>query len=184
MKNSILRKLKCLLWAETDIRAARELCEHLIHKFEKLKSRCIRRAIQDGVIISYARPFGRNRGLGTLPTKFSEFDDEKTLRFHKRMLSARHYVAAHHNVRGRTSLLSPQALQAGPDKILIEVQSDGQTEWEIKAPALDSSVLREVVKLCRLQEQRINAEARRILSEVSRGHSYAPRLYTLGENFP
>jgi hypothetical protein len=184
MKNRTLRKLKRLFWAEADIRSARELCQYLLKNLPELESGYIRRAIEDGIIISYARPFCENEGLGSLPQQFREFADARTQSFHERLLSSRDFIAAHNNLRERGSLLSAEASQVQPDKIMIEVQADGQTYWEIKAPNLEEIVLNQVCDLCRLQEQRLNDESCRALLEITVGSSYKPGCYTLGENFP
>jgi hypothetical protein len=184
IKNKTLRKLRRLLHAEADIHSARELAEHLLANFATLEKSHARRAMQDGIAISYARPFGDNKGLGSLPQQFREFDHAKTKAFHERMLSARDLVAAHNNILDRDFLLSPVAIEARPHKITIEVQPDRQTEWEIQIPSLDPSILKEIRDLCFLQERRINAEACEILADLAKGRSYDRGCYVLGETFP
>jgi hypothetical protein len=184
IKNKTLRKLRRLFRAEADIHSSRELAEYLLANFATLEKSHARRAMQDGIVISYARPFGENKGLVSLPQRFSEFEHPQTKAFHERMLSGRDLVAAHDNILGRDFLLSAAAIEAQPDKIGIEVHPDGQTEWQVQTPSLDPSVLKEIRDLCLLQERRINAEASEMLAALAEGRSYDPGRYVLGESFP
>jgi hypothetical protein len=184
VKSRTLRKLRRLFHAEADIRSARELAQHLLANIATLEKSYARRAMQDGIVISYARPFGENEGLGSLPQEFREFERTETKRFHDRLLSARDLVAAHNNILDRGFLLAPEAIAAQPDKIKIYVHEDSQTEWEVQTPSLDVSVLKQIRELCLVQESRINAAACNILVELAKCRSYEPGEYVLGENFP
>src|SRR6266478_6583019 len=113
-----------LCWGEGDIRAARELSEWMLNHPGEYTDSC-RRSLDAGVMITYARPFGENQGLGALPEKFSKFADSGLGRFHKKMIDARNYIAAHNDRINLNSLLSDEALQGDPEKIQIEISANG-----------------------------------------------------------
>jgi hypothetical protein len=174
-----VKALRRLCWGEGDIRAARELAEWMLdHPREYTHS--LRRSLDAGVMITYARPFGENQGLGPLPTKFSKFPDSGLERFHKKMIDARNYIAAHNDRINLNSLLSDEALQEDPEKIQIKISANGESAWITKYPYLAEPVLRRIVQLCQVQEERLHEEATNTIA----GGSYEPRTFTLGVDFP
>jgi hypothetical protein len=184
MKNRALRNVRRLFHAQADIHSARELTEHLLANAATLEKSYARRAMQDGIIIAYARPFGENDGLGSLPQEFREFERAEAKALHEKILSARDLIAAHNNILDRNFLLSREAIEAEPHKVKIFVAQDGQTMWEVQTPSLNATILQQVRELCLLQESRINRAASEIIAELARNRTYEPGAYVLGENFP
>ena len=179
MKRKTIKALKRLCWGEGDIRAARELSEWMLNHAGEYTDYC-RRSLDAGIMITYARPFGENKGLGALPEKFSKFADSGLQRFHERMINARNYIAAHNDRINLNSLLSEDALQEDPEKIQIEISANGESSWITKYPYLEEPVLRRIVELCRIQEKRLHEES----SSIIAGRSYEPGTFTLGIDFP
>ena len=182
MKRDYEKKVKALrrlLWGEGDIRAARELVEWMLNNAGAYTARC-RRGLEAGVVVTYARPFGENQGLGALPKKFSEFKDLALQKFHEKLINSRNYVAAHNDRINLNSLLSTDALLEDPHKVEIEILANGTSEWITKYPYLEEPVLKRIVELCQVQENRLHEEASNIIG----GKSYDPGTFTLGDNFP
>ena len=74
MKQKEAKMLKRLYWAQGDIQAARELCEHVLENTKTLEPGWKWRAMESGIVVSYARPFGENEGLGRVPRRFDGTD--------------------------------------------------------------------------------------------------------------
>jgi hypothetical protein len=91
-----VKALRRLCWGEGDIRAARELSEWMLNHAKEYTDTC-RRSLDAGIMITYARPFGENQGLGPLPSKFSKFQDSGLQKFHQKMIDSRNYIAAHND---------------------------------------------------------------------------------------
>jgi hypothetical protein len=180
MKQKSINDLKRLSWAEGDIHAARELSEYMLGQPPEENTDYRRRSLEAGIIITYARPFGENNGLGALPKKFSQFDDSNLEKFHEKMICARNCIAGHNDRINLHLFLSEATRKEDPEKIQIEIFPDGKSEWIMKSPYLSASVLKGVVNLCRVQEERLHKESCSIIA----GKSYEARIFTLGIDFP
>jgi hypothetical protein len=177
--NGQVKALRRLCWGEADIRSARELCEWMLSHSGEYTDR-FRRGLEAGIVITYCRPFGGNRGLGPLPAKFSRFTDHGLERFHKKLLDSRNYIVAHNDRINLNSLLSDEDQQHDPEKIQIEIFSSGESSWIVKHPYLEEPVIRRIVQLCQFQENRLHEEA----SNMVAGGSYSTGTFTLGVDFP
>lgn len=179
MNKKSVNALKRLCWAEGDIRAARELCQWMVNSPEK-KTALLKRALDAGVIITYARPFGENNGLGALPVEFGKFRNSGLQKFHRRMIQARNCVAGHNDRINLNSMLSPSTPQEDPEEIQIEISANGKSAWMVTSPYLSTPVLRRIVELCLVQEGRLHKESSSIVAAASYNHG----TFTLGVDFP
>jgi hypothetical protein len=59
------------------------------------------------VIVSYAKPFTTNNGLGVLKKRWTKFDNPKWARCHERILKARHELFAHSDEAVRRVKICP-----------------------------------------------------------------------------
>jgi hypothetical protein len=184
MKAKDTNLLKRLYWAQGDIQSARELCEHMIQNADEFEQRWVWRAMESGVVISYARPFGENTGIGKLPNRYQLFDDPKLLSAHKRLLRARDVVVAHNNIFERLSVLLSHVSEDEATKVSIEISTDGQSSWSIPVPHLEVPHIQFVAELCRFQELRLSRESTAMLENFTKGCSYEAGTYGLGVDFP
>jgi hypothetical protein len=118
-KVSLFKKLVC---ASIDFSAAREATELLIANYERWEDGDASRAIETGIVVSYARPFGENRGLGSLPRLFQTIDDADAQMVHSRVLDARNVLEAHNNLLERGRLISSRDVGDDPLNIQVDVQ--------------------------------------------------------------
>src|SRR5437588_8016768 len=107
------------------------------------------RAMETGIVVSYARPFGENEGLGALPNRFQIFQsDTDFARVHSLLLHARDVVAAHNNLLERKSILASNVPEGEAERISIIVEANGQSWWTVPVPTLPADNIRRVVDLC------------------------------------
>lgn len=179
-----IKELKRLFWAEADIRAARQLCEQALEN-EAYNDGWIWRAMESGIVVSYARPFGANVGLGTLPSRFELFPPETDFaKVHALLLSGRNLVAAHNNLLERKSVLASNVPAGEAERISITIEPNGQLWWTLPIPTLPADNIRRIVDLCRFQEERIRRESHALLIEITKSGKYEAGTYQLGVDFP
>ena len=58
----------------------------------------LKHCLWTGVVVSYARSFGENRGISSLPKEFREFPDPDMQTQHNKLLEFRNLIFAHRNV--------------------------------------------------------------------------------------
>ena len=124
-----VKAVKRLIWAKVDVQSARELAEKLIKDYEEVSKRWGFRAIQSGIVVSYARPFGENHGLGTLPQKFREFAEPRLQLVHDNILRTRDVLDAHNNLLELKSVLAPSVSPGEEQQVTIEIHDNGQIGW-------------------------------------------------------
>lgn len=179
-----VKRLKRLFWAQGDIRAARELCEHALQNEANMDG-WKWRAMETGIVVSYARPFGENVGLGALPARFHSFPPQSDLAaVHVLLLQGRDVVAAHNNLLERKSVLATNVPEAEAAKIGIMIESSGQSWWTVPVPTLPSHNIRRIIELCRFQEERIRRESDELLVAITKDGQYEAGKYELGVDFP
>jgi len=176
------KALKRLFWAQGDIQAARELCDHILAG--SIEPGWKWRAVESGIVVSYARPFGENKGLGRLSSRFECFHDPKLATVHKMLLHTRDVVVAHNNLLERKSVLADNVSEDEAARVTIMIESNGQNWWTLPVPHLQAGNIRRIAELCRFQEERIRRESDAILIELARTHPHEPGTYQLGADFP
>ena len=176
--------LKRLFWAQGDIQAARELCEHALQNEANMDG-WKWRAMETGIVVSYARPFGENDGLGALPARFHLFPSETDLAaVHALLLQGRDVVAAHNNLLERRSVLASNVSESESARVSIIIETDGQVWWTLPIPSLPADNIRRIVELCRFQEDRIRRESDARLIAITKSDRYEAGTYQLGADFP
>ncbi len=144
----------------------------------------VRWAVQTGIIISYARPFGNNIGLGSLPAKFHSIGDPDAQRVHDRTLVARNTLEAHTNLLERGGLIAGHVPGDDTLNIRITVDGDGQIFWDINTASLGASELKRLLRLIVMQQERVKVAADALLLEMWGERSGPPGEYRLGVDFP
>jgi hypothetical protein len=179
-----IKAFRRLLWAMADIGAARQATDLLIRNFNAFHEGFTARALETGTIVSYARPFGENDGLGSLPQEFRMFDKAELQTYHDRILRSRDVLAAHNNLQETPSLVNPLIPRDTVSKVGIEIERNFQTAWRINPPFLSPNVLAGMIKLFLFQEERIDRAIQTRFRAFLDRHHHAPGRYTLGEDFP
>lgn len=178
-----VKALKRLCCARVDFESAAEAARALIKTRGMTKP--VRMALQCGMIVKYARPFGANNGLGSLPDDpFGHFDDPRLKRFHQRVLDSRNKMEAHNDILVRGDLLeSPKRKRKNSLKIEIILARKG-IDWRIETHSLDSSVLKSFLRLIEIQESRVKDAIAQLLIELCFIKPRKMGKYTLGAGFP
>jgi hypothetical protein len=177
------KKLRSLYWAEVHIGEAKAICI-LIREWKGPPiSPKLSYGLWTGIVVSYCRSFGGNKGLSGLDEKFSTFPDAGKQALHKHLIKVRNILFAHKDSLRETEVLAP-AHHAELPKIRIIVAQDGSTEWEVKRAEPPADLVTKVEQLCEFQIERLNQESSKMLGNCCQGRSYEPGTYVLGEKFP
>jgi hypothetical protein len=179
-----IKRFKQLVFAKTDVHAAKSAAQHLLDNFDLLHRDWAYRAIETGIIISYSRPFGENQNLGSLPNQFRLFDDRDAQIVHDGILRARDIQEAHNNLRTRGSLVRAPFSPEEAVSVSILITPDGRTFWEVRPPPLDLSDVKRMIRLFTIQEHRLRKEIQSVFEALLREHSGGPGDYRLGVDFP
>lgn len=179
-----IKTFRRLVWAKTDVLAARSAAECLLHDFDALHQDWAYRAIETGIIVSYSRPFGENENLGSLPHQFRTFDDADAQIVHDGILRARDIQEAHNNLRRRGSLVQAPFTAEEAINVCIQITDEGRTFWEVRPPSLARTEVDRMIRLFRLQEARLEKETQLVFNALLQEHSGEPGTYRLGVDFP
>jgi hypothetical protein len=180
-KVSLFKKLVC---ASADFSAAREATELLIANYENWEHGEAIRAIATGIIIAYARPFGRNDGLGPLPKTYRTIDHVDAQIVHNRVLDARDVLEAHNDILKRGRLIASRDVGNDPLNIQIEIRGDGSAFWDVAIPSLRLPEFRRLLRMLCIQETRVREDANSVLSDLLKKNPRSDGRYTLEKNFP
>jgi hypothetical protein len=98
------KRLARLHTARSDIELAREMCEAAM-SMELDKADPVSWAFHHAVVVSYGRPFTKNRPLGALGAKWQRFADPRLEAIHRSVMIQRDEVIAHADLRWRPVVL-------------------------------------------------------------------------------
>lgn len=101
-----------LVIARSDIHAALNTSLYVIEHVKDLKDE-LWIPLQDAVVISYSRPFTRNRPFGGLADEWGVFEDPQLQALHDELLGLRHQTIAHSDAEVRKVLIVPPAVDFG-----------------------------------------------------------------------
>jgi hypothetical protein len=178
-----VKALKRLCCARVDFESAAEAARALLKTRGMTKP--ARMALQCGMIVKYARPFGANNGLGSLPDDpFAHFSDSRLQRFHERVLDSRNKMEAHNDILLRGELLESRCQKRKTSlKIEIVLAKKG-IDWLIETHSLDSNVLKSFLRLIETQASRVENAINKLLIELCFIKPRRMGKYTLGVGFP
>ena len=186
-KRSRKKKLfQKLVLAHSDIHSAYETCELFLEKVaagERSENTVkvglnnpLYLPLLEAIIISYARPFTDNDGLGVLPKQWSSFEDKNLAEAHRFILQYRNELVAHsdHTIR-KIQIFSPTA-NFGPTP--KRKKSDGpgfgvSTFW------IPLHRVETFHHLCAFQGQRLITETMRMLDELFGGMELPDKAFPL-----
>jgi len=177
-----IEKLRALYWAEVHVTEARDAARFLLDS--KVTSPTVQQAILAGVVVCYARSFGKNQGMSMVPGKFREFENARLKRIHDILLDVRDTVYAHKDMAREADHLPSSARLIDYRRIGIRISEDGASTWFVNRPILPIERLGDIVELCEFQLERMNAESSKVLTHFTSGKTYDAGEYTLGQNFP
>ena len=173
--------MKRFIWASLDFAAARDLGRLISENREQDSDNMAVRAAQTGIIVSYARPFGENHGLGSLPSRFrTSFDPPGLQVIHDGMLLSRNLVEAHNNVLGQGTIFRG----GNPVEIEIEVHKTGRVEWSVPPPLLSDKTLDHAIELLDYQLARLEREILEVGEVLARLQGRKSGTYILGVDYP
>jgi len=100
------RNLYRLLIARSDITASLNACDLILKNIKSIKDENLY-PLTTSVVVCYARPFTSNKPYGSLPKKWSKFDNPQHKTTHEVLLKARHELFAHSDMNIRKAQIVP-----------------------------------------------------------------------------
>lgn len=175
-------KLKKHLWrvvlARLSVANAKAACDYVLKQVSNM-DRGTRHVLITGIIITYARPFGDNNGVGCLPKKFSKFDDPHLQTTHEMILFSRKKLFAHSDALADYADRSGRKNQLLALTIVANFGNDGMAavRSQLTEPVLSPSVLPEIVALCEAVLRRLKTEEETLIANL-----FTDRPLREGEN--
>src|SRR5690606_38483951 len=137
-----------LTLAQASFNQAAELCKHAETAPIEPKSN-LAAAVMTGIVVTYAKPFTRSDGIGTLPTDFNNFPQEAALeQLHQTMLNARHWVYAHRDYLNAQNLAAPAFPQDKAFALTLTLTETGHS-IEVTEPQISLRDVSKLAALCR-----------------------------------
>lgn len=127
------------------------------------------------------RPFLRSDGVGSLPKKYSKFDEGSPFkRYHNILIEARHRVYAHRDNQNAPNLAGGSVGSEVVDEVIINLRKDGYSV-SINEPQISSRQLKNFSNLCSYQLNRINEEVGDLVAHLMENHQIGEGTYRIGE---
>jgi hypothetical protein len=177
-----VKQLRALYWAEVHMREALYTCKHLLAL--QSDNQELRHCIYAGIVISYARSFGKNNRLSAISGHFRRFPDKRLELLHNVLLDARDTIYAHRDLIREGENLPAEFRKEDFQQIEIDIPESGVTEWNVRRSALPEAYLRDIAALCQFQIDRLNASSAKMLQHFCTEKSFSPGRYILGDSFP
>lgn len=181
MKDQLNHKkhtLHRLTLAQTAFRQARKLCEHM-EKLELDPKDELASSMMSGIVVSYVRPFLRSDGIGSLPKKYSSFEENAEFgKYHDILMEARHWVYAHRDNVNAPNLAGGRVCEDTVTEVIIHLKKDGYSV-AINEPQINASQLKYFKALCSYQHNRINEEVGDLIVHLMETHSLGEGVYKI-----
>jgi len=182
-RSGLVKKFLQLNLAREDFRAVKKLTEMFIAK-PLAETDLMFRPIMAGIVVTYARSFKSNNGIGLLKEPFISFSDTVLAKTHETLLRCRNGLYAHRDISKSFTTDASNTVELY--RLRIRIDTDENLEFAVcsNAPELNPMNLPNVVKLCSLQSGRAQAEIGKLWPVLTNGKKYRPGTYTFGADFP
>src|SRR5205823_1087801 len=137
-----------------------------------------------GIVVTYARSFKSNLGIGSLGNAFATFPDAILADTHRKLLALRDAMYAHRDKSKSFTRSGQTATPLYQLQIRFENADNTAIACSSNAPELNPANLPNVVKLCEFQSNKIQTEISKLLPNITGGKRYSPGTYTVGVDFP
>lgn len=167
------RNLYRLAIARSDVAAAMAGCRHLIDvRIEA--GHPLYWTLHNGIVISYCRPFTRNKPYGPLPAKYSTFDDPELRELHSELLDLRDKCVAHSDYDRRKVFIVPHGAALFDTGRAAKGLGTAVQNW-----ALPLAKWEDVHSLCMELGSSISVDAETELQMLYSGDLYTPEPFEL-----
>ena len=167
------RNLYRLALARSDIAAAMEGCDHLLREQIDV-SHALYWTLHNGIVVSYGRPFTRNRPYGPLDEKWSTFEDPRFAELHALLMDLRHKTVAHSDLAMRKVFIVPAGARMFETGRRNTALGTAVQNW-----AVPTSTWSEIREHCLELGSSINIEVETELQLLYRGGFYTPQPFEL-----
>lgn len=180
----IIKRLVRLNLARQDFLGSKMLAERLIASPVDPRD-MIFRPLMAGIIVTYARAFQGNDGIGLLDDAFEKFSDPALSEIHKKVLQFRDKLYAHRDASDAAMFTRPTSSSA-PDLYQLQIRFDDAGNFSCcsNAPELNPQHLPNIVKLCDIQAAKTNSAVVGLLPHLTKGRTFKSGTYTVEELCP
>ena len=169
------KELERLIWAHQCWRAAYSLCELGMSLPENESDTNF--GIMSGIIVSYARPFTRNDGLGELEELFTKFEKKGHEVDHQNLITLRHKVFGHRDEQWAKEEIGTKS------NAFVVITPDGHLRTQGLGDS--SEPCQEILDLLAIQLDRCSARVREILEEgLAKNGAFEAGTYILIDERP
>jgi hypothetical protein len=137
-----------------------------------------------GVVVTYARSFGENSGIGALPNIFTNFSEAEMDAIHNLVINLRNKLYAHRDALDFKPFIFHSSVVVDPYKLQIRFEENGDFACNAHAPEMYPAHLPVLIKLCHLQDERADVEIKKLMKLIANGKKYPAGIYTVGVDFP
>lgn len=159
--------------ARLDIAAAMNACDLLLEHRPGI-GEPLYAALNQALVIAYARPFTSNKPLGALPAKWRRFDNPRHQELHDDLVATRHRAVAHSQAFAGRVLIVPKGAQYVPGG-----PRAATTGIAVATDLFADDVIKEIKGLCEDLWSRLNQATEDLLDEVYPQDFYAPTPFEL-----
>jgi hypothetical protein len=168
------RELNKMILAHSDIRDAYEASFHFLN-IVKLPSHHqsglyagmdhpLYTPLLSAIIVSYAKPFTDNQGLGVLKKHWRQFAHSKWAESHDRILKARHELYAHSDAQVRSIKIHPPGAQK-----LLSGKTTNKVGYAIRGYIFTYNEIQIIADLSYDLARRLHAEVERLIDDLYEG---------------
>jgi hypothetical protein len=154
-KERLLREVKRLVLAKSDMRQVSIAADYLNTYATKMNSHVVR-VMWTGIVVTYARPFSKNKGVGAVEGRLIRLDDHMQRSLHGQLCELRNQLFAHTDETELRGIVDASELLDGAEGYVEEHES------------MNLGALRDIVELADELEKRFAARVREIEEQLGR----------------
>ncbi len=170
------KELYLLLFARSDLQAAREACNLFIKTVDDIVHP-LYYPLYASIVVCYVRPFTNNKPFGSIPKRFYRFSDQSLKELHNELVDARHEFIAHSDMRLRRALIVPKGVAFG--KINGKDLKFSKTGTAINNTFQPVAKFSEYLKLIIFNEKRIKSDIDKLTNELYGGMDLPRKSFDL-----
>jgi hypothetical protein len=176
----IIKRLVRLNLARQDFLGSKTLAERLVTNPVDPRDMMFR-PLMAGIVVTYARAFRGNEGIGLLDDAFAKFPDATLTEIHKKLLQFRDKLYAHRDALDANVFTRHPSNSADLYQLQIRFDDGGNFSCCSNAPEVNPEHLPTIVKLCDLQAAKVNRAVVELLPHLTKGRKFKPGTYTIEE---
>ena len=173
------KELNKLLFARSDLGAAREACELFIKTVNDIRHP-LYYPLYAAIVVCYVRPFTNNKPFGSIPKRYNKFPKQEMKKMHNYLIDARHEFIAHSDMSKRRALIVPPKVTFG--KIKDKDIYFSKVGTAINTSFLSLNKFPEILELVVFNESRIKSDIDDLTIKLYQGMTLPNKSFDLKIN--